>query len=226
MTNAISRLLRWTANRFRSREFSVEKRFTEIYAQNTFGGQESRSGTGSTLHQTAMIREELPCLMERHGVQSILDAPCGDCHWMSTLDWGRVRYQGADVVEALIGKNQHVFGKRGMAFVRADLCADPLPQADLILCRDCWVHLTFCQIQSCLENFRRSKSRYLLTTTFTTQGPNRDLATGVIWRPLNLGLPPFSFPAPLELLVERCTEEDGRYADKALGLWRLDDLKW
>jgi SAM-dependent methyltransferase len=225
VTNILARLRQWTAHRRRSGEFSVEERFTAIYDQNGFGGCVSRSGPGSTLPSTAAIREELPGLLDRHGITSILDAPCGDCHWISALDWARIRYQGVDVVDSVIRRNVELFREQGMAFIRADLCVDPLPQVDLIVCRDCWVHLTVRQIQSCLDNFRRSQSRYLLATTFPSKGPNRDLKAGAIWRPLNLERPPFGFPAPLELLVERCLEADGRYADKALGLWRLADLQ-
>ena len=44
------------------------------------------------------------------------------------------------------------------------------------------------------------------------------------WRPLDLERDPFGFPAPLELLNERCTEGGGIFADKSLGLWRTADL--
>jgi SAM-dependent methyltransferase len=225
MQNGFSRLIRWGMNRLRSREFSVAERFTSIYGANTFGAAESRSGTGSSLDQTTFIRQQIPPLLERYEVQTLLDAPCGDCHWISRLDWQRVRYHGVDVVEALILQNESRFRRTGMVFLQADICRDPLPKVDLILCRDCWVHLTFRQIRACLQNFQRSGSRHLLTTTFASHAANRDLRVGVIWRPLNLHLAPFHFPPPVELLVEQCTEQGGKYSDKALGLWRLDDLK-
>ncbi len=224
MQNVLLRWFNWSVNRFRSREFSVAERFTRVYDQNSFGAAESRSGSGSTLEQTAAVRQQLPSLLEKHQVRSLLDAPCGDCHWMSLLDWGRVRYHGVDVVEELIRYNQSRFSESGMNFSQADLCHDALPQVDLILCRDCWVHLTFRQIQTSLQNFRRSGSRYLLTTTFASRSANWDLPVGVIWRPLNLQLAPFHFPPPVDLLVEQCTEQGGKYSDKGLGLWRLNDL--
>ncbi|HEX8999730.1 MAG TPA: class I SAM-dependent methyltransferase, partial [Blastocatellia bacterium] len=74
-----------------------------------------------------------------------------------------------------------------------------------------------------LRNFKRSKSEYLLTTTFPKTEVNEDILTGE-WRPLNLQRAPFNFPEPLRLINERCTEEGDRYADKSLGLWRLSDL--
>jgi SAM-dependent methyltransferase len=203
--------------------FRVDEHFKTIYERNLFKGQESRSGTGSSLAQTTWIRQELPGLLARHGIKSFLDAPCGDCHWVAELDWSEIDYTGADVVAALIQNNQRRLAGRSMKFLVADLCRDPLPRADLIFCRDCWVHLDYTQIRSCVENFRRSGATYLLTTTFTERGSNRDLR-GAIWRSLNLRAAPFSFPEPLELLTERCTEDGGKYADKALGLWKISDL--
>jgi hypothetical protein len=197
--------------------------FTRIYEENAFGGTESRSGPGSSLAQTARLRRELPLLLAQLGLGKFLDAPCGDCHWIAGLDWTRTEYTGADVVPALIQANATRLAAQGMKFVLADLCADALPPADLVFCRDCWVHLDFRQIGACLGNFKRSGAAYLLTTTFTSVPENRDL-DGFIWRPLNLQLPPFSFPPPVQLLVEGCTEDGGRFADKSLGLWRLKDL--
>jgi hypothetical protein len=74
-----------------------------------------------------------------------------------------------------------------------------------------------------LRNFRRSGARWLLTTTFPGRDINHDTAMGR-WRTLNLELPPFGFPPPGELIVERCSERNGLYRDKSLGLWRFTDL--
>ena len=52
---------------------------------------------------------------------------------------------------------------------------------------------------------------------------NEEIATGD-WPPLDLERDPFEFPAPFELLNERCTEGGGVFADKSLGLWRTADL--
>ncbi|MGH8131321.1 MAG: hypothetical protein ACRES3_10755 [Steroidobacteraceae bacterium] len=45
------------------------------------------------------------------------------------------------------------------------------------------------------------------------------------WRPLNLQPPPFGLPPPLRLINENCTEGNGAYRDKALGLWDLTTLR-
>jgi hypothetical protein len=104
-----------------------------------------------------------------------------------------------------------------------DLTRSALPPADLLLCRDCLVHLSYSDIVKAISNIKSSKIEYLLTTTFTAEPGYRDVVTGD-WRPLNLELPPFSFSRPLELILEQCTEQDGAFADKALGLWRVRDL--
>ena len=64
----------------------------------------------------------------------------------------------------------------------------------------------------------------LLATTFTGRTENLDIATGGDWRPLNLQIPPFSFPPPLRLVNEGCTEGRNMFTDKSLGFWRLADL--
>jgi hypothetical protein len=202
---------------------AISRHFGEIYWNNLFGGKESRSGTGSSLEQTARLRQELPTLLKELGVKRLADAPCGDCHWISQLRWTECRYVGIDIVPALIEQNKARFRNREMQFRLADLCEDSLPPADIILCRDCWVHLSYQQIKLCLSNFRRSEATYLLTTTFPSRGGNRDL-NGDIWRTLDLEAPPFSFPKPIKVLIEGCTEDEGAFAEKSLALWRLKDL--
>ena len=92
-----------------------------------------------------------------------------------------------------------------------------------MLCRDGLVHLGYPQIFRAFANLRRSGSTYLLATTFLELDANAEIDTGD-WRPLNLCLPPFTLPEPLDVIVEGCTDAGGAYEDKALGLWRIADL--
>jgi hypothetical protein len=202
----------------------VRKRFTDVYRGNAFGGTVSRSGGGSDLQQTAALRVELPGLLRALGVRTLLDAPCGDLYWISMVELGIDKYIGVDIVEELVESNRLRFPGPSREFRCLDLINDPLPRADLILCRDCLVHLNFAQALRVLQNFRRSGATYLLTTTFLRRSRNADLVGNDLWRTLNLELAPFRFPAPLRVLDEKCTEGDGNYADKSLGLWRLVDI--
>lgn len=203
---------------------NLKKKFSQIYLQNTFGGKESLSGGGSSLEQTKEIRLRLPELIKEFGIESLVDAPCGDWYWMRDTNLGVSEYYGVDIVDALISKNQAEYGTSSIKFVCLNLTEDSLPKADIIFCRDCLVHLQYSDIKKVLQNFKRSGAKYLLTTTFTERKENVDLLGNDIWRTLNLQLSPFNFPPPLKLINEKCTEYNGDYDDKHLGLWLLADI--
>jgi SAM-dependent methyltransferase len=203
---------------------NLKAKFREIYLNNTFGGDKSRSGAGSDLVQTAVIRVELPKLIKKLEIKSFIDAPCGDWFWMKETTLGVEYYMGIDIVEKLVENNNQQFSSPSHNFLCLNIADDELPKADLIFCRDCLVHLNYDDIYKVIANFKRSQSRYLLTTTFTDRSKNVDLVGKDIWRTLNLQQAPFNFPPPLMLINENCTEVNGRFADKCLGLWRLDEL--
>ena len=195
--------------------------FSTMYARQLWGGAESRSGTGSGLRQTERIRKQLPALLKELNVRTILDAPCGDCYWMKTIELDVDHYIGADIVSEVIADNAKKYGDDTRCFVTLNIMNDDLPAVDLILCRDCLVHLSFRDIAAVINNVKGSKSKYLLTTTFTEQAANRNIQTGQ-WRLLNLERAPFNFPEPLRLIHEDQVVENG--FDKCLGLWRVADL--
>jgi glycosyltransferase involved in cell wall biosynthesis/SAM-dependent methyltransferase len=200
----------------------LEARFRDIAARGAWGGHESLSGPGSSLSQTRVLREAIPSLLSELECNVMLDAPCGDFHWLSHVALP-AKYLGCDIVPELIDRNIRNYASDEVEFFRADITKDPLPMADLVLCRDCLVHLPNRDIHRVLENFSRSGSSYLLTTTFPNRMRNDDIAAGA-WRPLNLELPPFNLPPPIRLINEECTEFDGAYKDKSLGLWDLRSL--
>jgi hypothetical protein len=205
------------------RPLSPAQTFRHAFETNLWGGAESPSGPGSSLEQTTTLGGLLPDLCRRRGVHRLLDLPCGDGHWMATIPLPGVRYYGADLVPEIVARAAADNPHPDRRFGRLDLTTDPLPSADLLLCRDCLVHLSFADARRALANVRRSDITYLLTTTFPAEPHNVDVVTGD-WRPLNLLRPPFGFPEPLELLVEGCTEHRGLFRDKSLGLWRVADL--
>jgi len=186
----------------------TEELFAAIMQRNEWSSTESISGTGSTLEQTAHLRGVLPALLERLEIRTLLDLPCGDFNWISHVKLPVETYIGGDIVEHVVQSNRERFGRDAnprRTFVRLDMTADPLPAVDLVLCRDCLVHFSYEDIWRAMRQLRNSGAIYLLTT-------------------LNVMLPPFSLPAPIEIINERCTEADGKYADKSLGLWRIRDL--
>lgn len=201
---------------------STEKIFARIYKRNSWGDLESRSGTGSSVARTEQLRPRLTELLLDLAVGSILDLPCGDFNWMRLTELPGIDYLGADVVSSLIARNNSLYAGPRRSFLRLDMLCDSVPRADLILCRDGLVHLSFFDIARALRRMMESGATFLLATTFTAHDPNQDIATGE-WRPLNLSSEPFHFPLPLKLLADG-PRPDGTYPDKALALYRLADL--
>lgn len=197
--------------------------FDKIYRENIFGSSESVSGEGSELGQTARLREELPALLRRLGVKTLLDLPCGDFNWMGHVDLTGVHYIGGDVVEEIARNNAERHTADGREFLHLDLINDDLPRADLVFCRDCLVHLPYGHALKAIENVRRSGAVWFATTTFTRRHTNTDLYG--VWRPLNLRDAPFNFPEPEVLVEEGCPPVEGLdFSDKSMGFWRVADL--
>lgn len=210
----------WLKNKFGTMEYI----FTDIFVRNKWGGIDSVSGSGSDVLQTRVIIKELPKLFREFNVHSILDIPCGDFHWMQHVDMDGVNYLGADIVDGLIHHNKQKYKNNNIAFCKLNLIKDSLPKADLVFCRDCLVHLSFKDVILALQNICNSEATYLLTTTFPARQSNRNIATGD-WRTLNLEVAPFLLSPPLKTVNEECTEGDGEYKDKSLGLWLISDLR-
>ncbi len=201
----------------------MEEKFSSIVDKNFWGPEESFSGAGSTISKTKTIRKELPILLEKLGAKSLLDVPCGDFNWMRKVDLKVDRYIGGDIVPKLIQENRKKYQNLLRKFKVIDITKDKLPQVDIIFCRDGLVHLSNKKIFLALRNFKDSLSKYLLTTTFTSHPKNRNIITGG-WRPLNFQLKPFYFPKPISIINEKCDLEGGKYVDKCLGLWKLEDI--
>jgi SAM-dependent methyltransferase len=208
---------------FINRRRFMESVFSRLYEDNSWGDEESVSGPGSNFARTTKIRRELPELLKQHSLASLLDAPCGDFNWMKETDLGVERYIGVDVVPDLIARNQKLYGDQTRQFRVLDITTDDVPEVDAILCRDCFIHLSYRHINAALANFKRSNSKYFLTNTYLACRKNEDISTGG-FRRLNLQMSPFNFPEPLVLISEKFAEEEMLYFRKCLGLWRLKDL--
>jgi hypothetical protein len=191
--------------------------FQQVYRDNSWQSSESRSGPGSTLERTEVLRRELPVVLTRLGVRTLIDAPCGDCNWRQHVELELDTYIGLDIVPALIEENRRRYRHLNWQFKVADLIEDPLPAADAVLCRDALIHLSLADIGRALSNIRRSGAKYLLATSHEAINVNTDIATGG-WRSVNLMLAPFNLPPPLARIVEN------PQTGKILGVWSLAGL--
>jgi hypothetical protein len=196
------------------------RKFTAIYESHFWVDDESRSGGGSNLYATEKIRKAIPGLLLTYGVRSVLDIPCGDFFWFKEMDLHLESYMGGDIVAPLIAEIARKYTASTRSFRVMDLTRDALPDCDLILVRDCFIHLSFEATFAALRNITRSKIRYLLTTHFADVSANLDIETGS-FHTVNLCSPPFNFPPALELIDDYANGQ----MPHQLGLWRVDDLR-
>jgi hypothetical protein len=204
---------------------ALRSKFDRVFLSNLFHGESSKSGNGSSLEQTKELTSALPPVLEQLKIESLLDIPCGDLEWMSRVKLGSIDYIGGDVAPSLISYLKKNYP--ALKFIEANIVLDPLPQVDLVFCRDLFVHLSTRDVKAAVKNIKRSKSKYLATTTFIDRKANKDLpyfSYGVAWRTINLETAPFNFPKPELVINEKCTEGNGRYGDKAIGIWLVHNI--
>jgi hypothetical protein len=191
-----------------------EKIFDLFYTQNAWGCPETKSGYGSQKKEIFMHKYQFNILFQMLNIKTICDAPCGDCNWIFDCIPDFIDYTGVEISKTAVEENSKKFPNR--KFIHCDIIKELLPTYDLILCRDCLGHFPLNNIHECLENFKKSKSKYLLTTTFVnaTSNTNVDITMGN-WMPIDLQSHPFNFPKPMVLLDESINM-------KKLGLWMLN----
>ena len=195
----------------------VKETFTKIYTDNLWASAESKSGSGSELQNTEVLRKELSTLFKKYEITSMLDIPCGDFNWMKEVDLSEINYVGADIVEELIQSNNTRYPNK--SFTVLNLIEDELPKADLVFVRDCLGHLSNENVLKALENIKRSGSKYLLATSFTKWSQNPDIIDGG-WKCINLMIAPF-YMNPVYLINENCQEGYPHYNDKCMLLFDL-----
>ena len=175
---------------------AVQDRFTEIYEKDLWGGYHvTKDGYGSSEEYTRTIRNTLPPLLEKWKIESFLDASCGEYNWQHLMDWGNVRYIGADIVESKINKLKVQYPDK--EWLVLDIIDDPLPKVDLWMCRDTIFHFPHEAVKATFQNFIRSEIKYLLITSHPDLS-NSDIPIfgDINW--ISLPKPPFNFPEPLD----------------------------
>ena len=192
----------------------------DIFTFNRWNDPESASGVGSSSRYTEELRRRLPGLLRKYGMRSILDVPCGDFAWMRQVPLDPdMRYVGGDIVPELVERLQREFASPQRRFERLDVISSPLPKADVLICRDCFIHLSNADVLSALDNIVASDLSYLLATTYRFGRVNADIATGQ-FRVINLQAPPFSLPPPIETIVDYVYP----FPPRRLALWSRGQL--
>lgn len=194
--------------------------FGELFRSNGWSNLESVSGYGSTIFNTLLIRRDLPSILERFDVTTLLDAPCGDLNWMGRLILpDRVNYTGADIVPELVASLKDAYQTDRRQFVVMDIVEGPIPPTDFWLCRDTLFHLSFADGMAVIRNASESV-KYFATTTHNFVGANSDTSAGG-FRFINLMLPPCSLPPPVLLIDDFLAP----MPPQQLGIWTAQQLR-
>ncbi len=197
--------------------------FSGVFATNVWGDDGSRSGSGSTVANTATLRAELPGMLDRLAIRTLLDLPCGDWTWMQHVDRSRLeRYVGADIAPELIEHLTQLHRAPRVEFMQLDVLSSSLPQVDAVMMRDLLGHLDDVRVRRAVRNVRRSGAQWLLASHYPELAKNEDIAMGS-WRPQNFLLAPYRWPEPVAILWERPPPPAER-EDKALAAWLVTTL--
>jgi hypothetical protein len=94
----------------------VEQIFTDIYSSNRWGDAESRSGPGSSVFRTRLIRRALTQLFRDFAIRSVLDVPCGDFNWMRLTEMPGILYTSVDVVPEIVQRNIDLYADESRQF--------------------------------------------------------------------------------------------------------------
>lgn len=183
-------------------------------------GRGTVCGWGSQLEHTQEIREYLPRIIKSYGITSINDAGCGDLCWMQTLDFEGVSYKGYDVCE------RHTWlalREVGWDLSILDITSEDMRPADLVICRDVFIHLPNDMILKALDRFKR-QHKFLLTTNFYCMGKQfpennfsnfeRPSIISMKHAKMDLRFPPFNLGDALFDIPED-------YPCKTTSLWKL-----
>jgi len=167
---------------------------------------ETTCGAGSKLINTTRLRAELRPMLDRLGIKSIVDAPCGDFNWMRCVNLDGIDYIGLDNSPENIGRTRGL--APGRDFREFDIIAGKLPQADAVLCRDFLQHIPTAAAIKALSNMAGSK--WLIATSHDVK-TNEDLKKPKRFRCLNLMKEPFCMGEPVDFIVD--------WPGRILGAW-------
>ena len=176
----------------------------DFYDRNKKEDLESLSGNTSSLISTYHLREKIKPLLA--DITSVADCPCGDWNWMRSVKLDGIDYTGYDILPDIIDSNKERFPKYN--FELFDAVTEILPKVDLIICKDFLNHLHDPIIETVIANFKKSKSKYLLSTSYIKSMVNK---MDENWGWKEIDLTNYGLPAPEKTLMDSPQRFHGLY---------------
>lgn len=178
---------------FRNNSYSgeLQAEFTRIYDTNMWG---NGSGSGSSKKVCDSYIHFINNFIKEYNITSITDAGCGD--WQSTryFNLKNIQYDGYDVVESVI-EGIKVFENNHIDFHLYDGDFSKLKPADLLICKDVLMHLSFANIDRFINELNKFRFA-LITNTMKENIDNVNISNGD-YRVLDLRKAPFDINAEL-----------------------------
>lgn len=155
----------------------------------------SVSGPGSnpkTL-QTIRLIENLSEFIENNNIQSVVDAPCGDCAWIKEIFLKKnIKYTGIDIVDEIIILNKKKFTKKNVSYLCEDILEmKKLPECDFLILRDFIIHLPINNILKLINIIKQSPIKYFGINSYSSIKENKEILIGQ-HRKVNLFIKPFN----------------------------------
>lgn len=174
-------------------------------------------GSGSSFKSVKHIIPFINKIIKKYNIKTISDAGCGDFSWFNKVNLTNVIYTGYDINDEMLKEVQKNYPK--YKFIHFDIVENLLPYSDLIICRDCLFHLDLKNAEKALNNFKFSKSTYIMCPTFNYTKDNFKVnsnSEGYQARRYNMSIQPFNLGVYIES-IEEPTQDN-----RTLGMWRLN----
>ena len=165
--------------------------FTDIYQRKLWGQGGEGRGIEFELENIYSYVSFIQKFLRENWINSVVEFGCGGWAHLKYVDWGKIKYDGYDVVSSIIGTNNQNYATENIRFhVLSDVTQ--LPKGDLLIIKTVFQHLPTDDIKYYLGVFKRLY-KYLLVTEdiYPDDNTNGDILHGG-YRAIRLDLEPFN----------------------------------
>lgn len=169
------------------------------------GKPETKCGGGSKVSENIDTILFMDAIIETYRPVTIVDLGCGDFNWMRFVDLSDAYYLGCDWV---FHNDMTIHEADNINFVKCNIAEFKIPSCSIIVCKDVLIHMTNEQTMAVLGNIRKSKSKFLLATSYDVPDNNRVINN---YAPLNMEKDPFNMGSPISSLKLKAGKQFNLY---------------
>ncbi|MDA9328720.1 class I SAM-dependent methyltransferase [Flavobacteriales bacterium] len=155
----------------------------QVYAMKLWGDNKSDFYSGDGSHDPEIVKPYLDSvisfLTSFPKPLVVCDFGCGDFNVGKEFVKYSQNYIAVDIVVDLINRNKEKFKAKNLVFQCLDIAVDDLPQADCVLIRQVFQHLSNAEIQQIV--LKLNVFKYVILTEHLPEGefvPNKEIISG------------------------------------------------